>query len=74
MQANKSTERDPSADGKELPPCAKRGQLLIVEPDPLAQCSLKTCLGKWFGVGATDSTAGAQETLEGQLVDALIIS
>lgn len=74
MKPDKSTERGALGHGEEARTYVNRGRILIVEPDPLRQWSLKTYLGRWFSVDATDSTANAQEILEAGLVDALIVS
>jgi len=73
-------KRDPSGkrrvgpDGESVPAGSPRGQILIVEPDPLTQWSLKTYLEKWFAVDATGSAGGAERILETRAVDALVIS
>ena len=51
-----------------------RGQILIVEPDPLTQWSLKTYLEKWFAVDVTGSAGSAERILETRAVDVLIVS
>jgi DNA-binding NtrC family response regulator len=74
VNQNTSGKRTRSAAGEQAPSGAHRGYVLIVEPDPLTQWSLKTYLGKWFTVESTGSVDNAERILEKQPVDALIVS
>ena len=74
MNQDTSGKRVRSAAGEPGPSGAHRGYVLIVEPDPLTQWSLKAYLGKWFAVESTGSVASAERILEKQPVDALIVS
>jgi DNA-binding NtrC family response regulator len=69
-----SVQQSPLAPGEEAPTRARRGQVLIVEPDPLTQWSLKMYLGRWFSVDSTSSIASARRILETRPVEALIVS
>ena len=48
--------------------------MLIVEPDPLTQWSLKMYLERWFRVDGTSSVTRAEQVLAARAVDALIVS
>jgi len=72
--SNSSTQPSSQADGRDYPTGANRGHVLVLEPDPLTQWSLKTYLRRWFTVDGTSSVASAQRVLETHPVDALVIS
>ena len=74
MKPRASAQRSPRADGEEAPARASRGQVLIVDSDPLTQWSLKTYLGKWFSVDSTNSITQARQILDTRPVDALVVS
>lgn len=48
--------------------------MLVVEPDPLTQWSLRMYLGKWFGIHATSSLDAARRVLETHPVDVLVVA
>ena len=74
MKPNTSARRAPLTQASDSREDASRGRILIVEPDPLTQWSLKTYLEKWFRVDITDSIARAQKVLDTRAVDALVVS
>jgi hypothetical protein len=74
VKPNTSAREAAAARAANVPTEAPRGQILIVEPDPLTQWSLKTYLERWFRVDATNSVINAQKVLAKQPVDALIVS
>lgn len=74
MKPNPSAKRSPLAGRDGFASGAGRGQVLIVEPDPLTQWSLRMYLGKWFAVDSANSITGAQQALETRPADALVVS
>jgi DNA-binding response OmpR family regulator len=74
VSTDASARQPQPSPGESLSPGTARGQILIVEPDPLTQWSLKAYLQKWFNVDGTSSTSTAQQFLEKHAVDALILS
>jgi hypothetical protein len=69
-----SIQRSSAPRQREPSSRANRGQILIVDPDPLTQWSLKTYLARWFGVDSANSIAAALRILETRAVDALVVS
>lgn len=49
-------------------------QILVVEPDPLTQWSLRTYLSKWFSIHSTGSLDSARRVLETHAVDVLVVA
>ncbi len=74
MKPRASIQRSSAPDGREPAIRANRGQILIVDPDPLTQWSLKTYLTRWFSVDGTNSIAAALRILETRPIDALVVS
>jgi len=62
----------------EAMPAGAAGQrvksLLIVEPEALLRWSLSTYLKRWFSVEVVDSRTAAEEVLDHERVDAVILS
>lgn len=48
--------------------------VLVVEPDPLTQWSLRTYLSKWFSIHSTSSLDAARHVLETHPVDVLVVA
>jgi DNA-binding NtrC family response regulator len=72
--SNPSAWHSPATNGRQHPAGVNRGRILVLEPDPLTQWSLRTYLRRWFMVDGTGSVASAQRVLETHPVDALVIS
>jgi DNA-binding NtrC family response regulator len=73
VPSNASARETPAA-GRASLLHARRGQVLIVEPEPLTQWALRTYLSRWFSVDSTKSIASAQQVLEAHPVDVLVVS
>ena len=58
-----------TASNGDVAPIGARGHVLIVEPDPLTQWSLKTYLEKWFVVDTTAAAESAERILDTHAVD-----
>ena len=74
MKLDTSAQWCPLAHEHLIPIGANRGQILIVDPDPLTQWALRMYLGKWFRVDTTDSFVTARRAIAGGAVVALIVS
>ena len=71
-----SPRRKPKANEATAPESVRPpdGNLLVVEPDALLRWSLVTYFSKWFNVFAVAAIDAAEEILDGESINAVIVS
>lgn len=72
MASDNGSPARPPAPAHDPPPRVER--LLVVEPEALVRWSLTTYLGRWFTVFAVESQRAADQILDDEAIDALVVS
>ncbi len=72
MASDNGSPARPPAPARDPPPRVER--LLVVEPEALVRWSLTTYLGRWFTVFAVESKRAADQILDDEAIDALVVS
>lgn len=74
MPAIAADNPEKDARSTEVPVGTHRQCVLVVEPEALLRWSLTKYLSKWFRVFPTDSAPAAEQLLQTQTMDAVIVS
>ena len=74
MSAESTARKYPPERPEEGGDTRRVRQILVVEPDPLTQWSLRTYLSKWFSIHSTGSLDSARRVLETHAVDVLVVA
>lgn len=74
MSPSGTHSNGPSDNGRHAARPGPNRRLLIVEPEELVRWSLVTYLGRWFVAFSADSPAVADQILDEQAIDAVVIS
>lgn len=74
MTGLESSCNEPSSNGRRPARTIPNRCLLVIEPEELVRWSLVTYLGRWFVAFSADSPAVADQILDEQPIDAVVIS